>query len=65
VWLVNGRRDPLRLDERRYLEARPGTRLTVVPNAGHDVNAHAPVAFNRILLDALHELRHRGGLALA
>ena len=65
VWLVNGRRDPLRLDERRYLVARPGTRLTVVPRAGHDVNAHAPVAFNRILLDALHELRHRGGLAVA
>ncbi|HEX5333061.1 MAG TPA: alpha/beta fold hydrolase [Cellulomonas sp.] len=57
VWLVNGRRDPLRLDERRYLGARPGTRLTVVPGAGHDVNSHQPVAFNRILLDALHELR--------
>ena len=65
VWLVNGSRDPLRLDERRYLEARPGARLTVVPRAGHDVNAHAPVAFNRVLLDALHELRHRGGLAVA
>ena len=66
VWLVNGSRDPLRIDERRYRDARPGTRLTVVPGAGHDVNAHAPVAFNRVLLDALHELRHRGGgLALA
>jgi pimeloyl-ACP methyl ester carboxylesterase len=57
VWLVNGSRDPLRLDERRYLAARPGARLTVVPGAGHDVNSHAPVAFNRVLLDALHELR--------
>ncbi|MBO3102972.1 alpha/beta fold hydrolase [Cellulomonas sp. zg-ZUI168] len=65
VWLVNGSRDPLRLDERRYVEARPGTRLTVVPRAGHDVNAHAPVAFNRVLLDALQELRQRGGLAIA
>ena len=66
VWLVNGSRDPLRIDERRYRDARPGTRLTVVPNAGHDVNTHAPVAFNRILFDALHELRHRsGGLAVA
>jgi len=27
-----------------------------VPRAGHDVNLHAPVAFNRVLLDALHEL---------
>jgi len=57
VWLVNGRRDPLRLDERRYLGALPGTRLSVVPGAGHDVNSHQPIAFNRILLDALHELR--------
>ena len=57
VWLVNGRRDVLRLEERRYLAARPGTRLTVVPGAGHDVNTHAPILFNRILLDALAELR--------
>lgn len=57
VWLVNGRRDPLRLDERRYLGARPGTQLSVVPGAGHDVNTHAPIAFNRILLGALHQLR--------
>jgi pimeloyl-ACP methyl ester carboxylesterase len=57
VWLVNGSRDPLRLDERRYVAARPEARLTVVPGAGHDVNTHAPVAFNRVLLDALHELR--------
>ena len=57
VWLVNGSRDPLRLDERRYLLAAPGSRLTVVPGAGHDVNSHAPVAFNRVLLDALHDLR--------
>lgn len=56
VWVVNGRRDPLRLDERRYLRALPGARLTVVPRAGHDVNSHAPAAFNRVLLDALHEL---------
>ena len=61
MWLVNGSRDPLRLDERRYLEASPGARLTVVPRAGHDVNAHAPVAFNRVLLNALHELRTRDG----
>ena len=60
VWLVNGRRDPLRLDERRYLGARPGVRLSVIPGAGHDVNTDAPIAFNRILLDALHELHLHG-----
>lgn len=63
VWLVNGRRDVLRLEERRYLAARPGTRLTVVPGAGHDVNSHAPIAFNRILLGVLHELRGAAGSA--
>jgi len=57
VWLVNGQRDILRLEERRYLAALPGTRLTVVPRAGHDVNSHAPIAFNRILLNVMHELR--------
>lgn len=57
VWLVNGRRDILRFEERRYLAAMPGIRLTVVPRAGHDVNTHAPIAFNRILLGVLHELR--------
>lgn len=57
VWLVNGQRDILRLEEWRYLAASPGARLTVVPGAGHDVNSHAPTAFNRVLLTALHELR--------
>lgn len=57
VWLVNGRRDILRLEEWRFLAARPGIRLTVVPRAGHDVNSHAPIAFNRVLLAAMHELR--------
>jgi pimeloyl-ACP methyl ester carboxylesterase len=65
VWLVNGRRDILRLEERRYLAARPGTRLTVVPGAGHDVNSHNPVAFNRILLDVMHELRAAAGAIAA
>ncbi|UUI75798.1 alpha/beta fold hydrolase [Cellulomonas chengniuliangii] len=57
VWLVNGMRDPLRMDERRYLATLPTARLTVVPRAGHDVNSHAPTAFNRILLDAAHRWR--------
>lgn len=57
LWLVNGRRDPLRLDEWRYRRVAPGARVTVVDGAGHDVNRHAPDVFNRLLLDALHELR--------
>lgn len=53
VWLVNGQWDVLRLGERRYLAAQPAARLTVIPRAGHDVNSHAPEAFNRVLLQAL------------
>lgn len=58
VWLVNGARDQLRLNERRYLAASTQAELIVVPNAGHDVNSHAPAAFNRALDRAL---RHLGG----
>ncbi|GAA3823336.1 alpha/beta fold hydrolase [Cellulomonas soli] len=57
VWIVNGSRDPLRMDERRYRGVLPDLRLHVVRGAGHDVNSHAPVAFNRVLLDAMHHLR--------
>lgn len=65
VWLVNGRRDPLRLDERRFLASNRGARLHVVPRAGHDVNTHAPESFNRILLQFLAELRPAPVAALA
>lgn len=53
VWLVNGSRDHLRLDERRFLAAATEAELVVVRGAGHDVNSHAPVAFNRALHRAL------------
>ncbi|KGM10361.1 alpha/beta fold hydrolase [Cellulomonas carbonis] len=58
VWFVNGARDPLRLDERRFVAAHPAARLTVVPRAGHDVNLHAPLEFNRLLGEAVRALRH-------
>ena len=58
VWLINGRRDPLRLDEWRYRRVVPGARVSVLAGAGHDVNTHAPAAFTRALLDALAELRY-------
>jgi pimeloyl-ACP methyl ester carboxylesterase len=51
VWLVNGARDQLRLQERRH--ARAAARLVVVPGAGHDVSLEAPAAFNEAVLDAL------------
>jgi pimeloyl-ACP methyl ester carboxylesterase len=59
VWLINGRRDHLRVDERRYLDAAPDTALVVVPRAGHDVNLDAPDAFNAALSRALGDLTSR------
>ncbi|PFG21301.1 pimeloyl-ACP methyl ester carboxylesterase [Serinibacter salmoneus] len=53
VWFVNGRRDPLRLDERRFRAAMGNSRFHVLGNAGHDVHLHAPEAFNRLLVGAL------------
>jgi pimeloyl-ACP methyl ester carboxylesterase len=59
VWLINGQRDHLRLDEKRYLDAAPDTALVVVPRAGHDVNLDAPEAFNAALSRALGDLTSR------
>lgn len=55
VWLVNGSRDHLRLQEHRHLAAAYQGALVVVPGAGHDVNTDAPEAFNRVLTRALHD----------
>ena len=59
VWLINGQRDHLRLDEKRYLDTAPDTALVVVPRAGHDVNLDAPDAFNDALSRALGDLTSR------
>ncbi|MFI2103730.1 alpha/beta fold hydrolase [Isoptericola sp. NPDC019693] len=56
VWLVNGRYDHFRTQERAFLAAaRAGgadARLVVVPHARHLVSLDAPVAFTRVLLEA-------------
>lgn len=57
VWIVNGRWDVLRFGEWRVLAARPTARHHVIRRAGHDVNTHAPVAFNRVLLEVVQQLR--------
>ncbi|GAA1713539.1 hypothetical protein GCM10009809_07170 [Isoptericola hypogeus] len=53
VWLVNGARDQMRLEESRHLRAAERGALVVVPQAGHDVNTDAPDAFNHVLTRAL------------
>lgn len=56
VWLVSGQRDILRFGERRYLAANRETRIAIIRRVGHDVNTHAPMAFNRVLLGIAHEV---------
>lgn len=56
VWFVNGRRDHMRLEEKRYLAAVPHARLVIVPGAGHDVSSEAPDEYDAVLLGALADL---------
>ena len=58
IWFVNGKRDHLRLEERRYLKAVPTSRLVVIPGAGHDVSFEAPEEFNRVMLGVLDDVEH-------
>lgn len=65
VWLVNGRFDHFRGEERRFLRACRDGRLVVVPGATHLVSLVRPVAFTRVLLTAHAEVsaRERAGTA--
>lgn len=51
VWLVNGRWDHFRVNERRCLAASRDGRLIVVPAADHLVSLTNPAAFNEHLLE--------------
>src|SRR6478609_4315353 len=53
VWLVNGRYDHFRGEERRFLRACRDGRLVVVPGATHLVSLTAPVGFTRVALGAV------------
>ncbi|WP_051274887.1 alpha/beta fold hydrolase [Cellulomonas sp. URHD0024] len=61
VWLVNGRLDHFRGEERRFLAACRDGRLVVVPGATHLVNLVQPARFTRVLLEALAEVEDRNG----
>ncbi len=50
IWFVNGALDQFRLEERRFLEAAPGSRLTIVPRATHMSNLVAPGLVSGLLL---------------
>jgi pimeloyl-ACP methyl ester carboxylesterase len=59
VWIVNGRYDHFRGEERRFVRACADGRLVVVPGATHLVSLTAPVAFTRVLLEALAAVERR------
>lgn len=59
VWIVNGQWDHFRLQEKRFLSAVPDARLVVVRGASHLVSLTRPVAFTRVLLEALSEVDRR------
>jgi pimeloyl-ACP methyl ester carboxylesterase len=63
VWLVNGRYDHFRGEERRFLRACRDGRLVVVPGATHLVSLTAPVRFTRAVLDAVDALAAPVGTA--
>lgn len=59
VWIVNGRWDHFRGEERRFLAACHDGRLVLVPRATHLVSLVQPVRFTRVLLEALTEVDAR------
>ncbi|WP_337973505.1 alpha/beta hydrolase [Cellulomonas sp. NTE-D12] len=67
VWLVNGRFDHFRGEERAFLRACRHGRLVVVPGATHLVSLVRPTRFTRVLLEAAAELEGAvaGGVPLS
>ena len=59
VWLVNGQWDHFRLQAEVFRRAAPGIRVVTVRGATHLVSLVRPVAFNRVLLEALDEVDRR------
>ncbi|MFE6255283.1 alpha/beta fold hydrolase [Agromyces sp. NPDC057865] len=63
VWLVNGRFDHFRIEERRMLRATRDGRLVVVPGATHLVSLARPEDFTAAVLGAVAELERRASVA--
>jgi pimeloyl-ACP methyl ester carboxylesterase len=63
VWLVNGRFDHFRIQERRMLRATRDGRLVVVPGATHLVSLARPEDFTAAVLGAVAELERRAAVA--
>lgn len=63
VWLVNGRFDHFRFEERRMLRAARDGHLVIVPRATHLVSLIRPDDFAAIVLGAVAELDRRAAAA--
>lgn len=63
VWLVNGRFDHFRGEERAFLAACREGRLVVVPGATHLVSLVRPTRFSRAVLEALAAVEDRAAQA--
>lgn len=59
VWLVNGRYDHFRLEERRMLRAAPDARRVLIEGATHLVSLSRPDDFAAAVLGAVAELDRR------
>jgi pimeloyl-ACP methyl ester carboxylesterase len=59
VWLVNGRLDHFRLQERAFAASAPDARVVTIRGATHLASLVRPVAFTRVLLEALDEVDRR------
>ncbi|MWC00106.1 alpha/beta fold hydrolase [Agromyces sp. MMS17-SY077] len=61
VWLVNGRFDHFRLEERRFLRACVDGRLVIIPGATHLVSLVRPDEFAAVVAGAVAEVERRAG----
>ena len=59
VWLVNGRYDHFRLEERRMLRAAPDAKRVLIDGATHLVSLSRPDDFAAVVLGAVAELERR------
>lgn len=56
IWLVNGRLDHFRLDEKRFANANPAAKLIVIPGATHLLSLVAPEKFADVIGQACAEI---------
>lgn len=56
IWIVNGKLDHFRIDERRFARANPAAHLIVIPGATHLLSLAAPKEFGETIAAVLSEL---------